>query len=500
MFPSCSPSPLIAFILFSLIGFLLLSHRHRHPALLQSVFTDRHGDDYLIPTETFISIALNWCIDKIPRFSKSFELIAPDFDLDNQEYVDSSVIYILLCGGIGLLFFVIILLFFLIRYACGCCGGKSLPRRGYSRSSVAGLRITIVIFSFGLEGVLLYSYFANSDFHRAWSKLLPIFVGLGETLEKDVREIQSHFPEIPSGQKVWDQFAAALKQDLNFSTRWVLGQTTWMENTLTGFEGWRMAAVLLNLILSTVGCSVGVAAGSVSRGLPVIIMIILNTIATIFIFFSAGTHFAGSKMLVEYCDEIDYFLEPSNSEIIPMRLQFFAPCVASPVFPLIQDYYIVNMVMKCDELNGLFNESEIWDEVGSPLKYSPATFWNVSSSFYKDKIGKMPETELRERAEIVVEEAVNWSQMFQVMDRNQQCRPSKETIDGEYFLFCIYLKSNLDMLTMTQLIGGILIIVITAVALPAIKKFEWAGNANLAGVFNGQRRANLNRARAKREG
>jgi hypothetical protein len=228
-------------------------------------------------------------------------------------------------------------------------------------------------------------------------------------------------------------------------------------------------------------------------------MICLNAIASIFIFFSAGTHFAGSKILVEYCDEISFYLDPQNKDVIPMRLQYFTPCVASPVFPYVQEYYIINGVMNCEKLKDAFNESNLWHDEDATLRNSPPTLWNVSHTFYAQKIGEIDNVTLAAEANDAREKAMYWSSLFFILDENQQCKHSKETMSGENFLFCTYLRDNLDMLTLTQVVGAVLILVITGLGIPAIKKFEWAGNANLAGMFNGQRRANLNRARAKRK-
>jgi hypothetical protein len=489
---------LLLFLSFTVGGFILLSFRS-HIGGVHEVYTDRHGDEYLIPTASWIQTAIDFCLEHIPRFTKKFELIDPGFDLDNLQYLESSVMYIILCGAIGLLILVVVILFFVLRYLCGCCGGKTLPRRGYSEASIAGVRITLVILSFVLEGFLLYSYFANSDFHSACKKLIKVFVGVGEQLEADLAIIQGNLPTPPSGQVVFDKLHDLMVADIAFSTRWAVGQVAWMEDTLMSFESWRMAAVLLNLILSTVSCSVGIAAGSVSRGLPVIIMILLNSVACVFVFFSAGTHFAGSKILVEYCDEIEYYLEPGNSEVIPNRLQYFSPCVASPVFPYIQDYYVIHAVSLCNQLFKLFEESEIWEQPTNPLRFSPPHFWNVSSSFYSGQVAAIPEDDIKTEAATTLQDAISWSDLFAVLDRNQQCKPSKDAMAGEHFLFCSYLRDNLDMLTLTQVFGALLLLGITIIGIPAIKKFEYAGNAGMKGVFNGQRRINMNKARAKRK-
>jgi hypothetical protein len=110
----------------------------------------------------------------------------------------------------------------------------------------------------------------------------------------------------------------------------------------------------------------------------------------------------------------------------------------------------------------------------------------------------MPEADLRKKALAAQQSAAHFAHIFSLIEKNQQCRTSKETLIGENFLLCTYLRENLEMLTLTQILGGILIIIVTIVGIPAIKKFEWAGKANTVRVVKAQRQENLKTVLTKR--
>jgi hypothetical protein len=466
-------------------------------APLQELYTDRHGESWHVPVITIVTDVVNWFIKLIPRFSKKFQLVDPDFDLENQFYLDSSIMYIVLTGILGLVFLLVIALFFLCRYVFKCCGGKELPRKGYTQSSIACVRISLVIFSFFLEGVLLYGYFANSDFDRALGKLVDTFKGIGPKLEQEMNVIIAALPNV-SGQVIYDTpgYADIFRQDLAFSSRAAVSQSKLTEDLVGRFEGVRMALILLNLIIATVSCSVGVAAGSLFKGLPVIIMIIMNGVAGCLIFFSAGAHFAGAKMVFEFCDDIAFYLDAGADELLPMRLQFFVPCLSSPVFPFLQDYFVIGSVRRCESLTDTLRETNVWD---NELMYSVPRWFNVSSPWYAQKIENISDNALKQEARQKLGDAVSFARVWQLVDDNRQCRFSREEMRGERFLFCTYMRISLDMLTLTQIVGAILLVIITCIGIPAVKKFEYAGFVGFEGRFNAGNQAPQRSPKAKRK-
>ena len=480
------------------VGFLATYARFGR-AQLNAVYTDRRGKTWRVPTEGLVTKATNFVIESVPRLSKSFSIVSPDFDLESDEYVYSSVMYIVLVGAVGLLFLLCIILFFLIRYACGCCGGRKLPRRGYSQSEVTCTRMTLVIFSFLFEGVVIYGYFANTDLHSSLTTLVDVFTDVGTTLRTQMGKLIESLPKDSTGNTVYDKYQEDFKKDMEFSTRFASGQGEFMKDVMGRFEGLRMAMILTSLTLATIGCAIGIAAGSVNKGIPVIIMIILNTVAGTIIFFSAGAHFAGSKIVYEYCDEMDYYLELGNAEVIPTRLQFFMPCIASPVFPFIQDYYAINSILLIDDFTAKMKGTNVWNDEKTKLQYSPAHWFNVTDEFYPIQIEKLDDEAKKTEAQTAYDKAVNFTNLLLILDENAQCAYSKSEMRAEHFLMCKYMKDNLDMLTMSQAVGGVLLLIITFSGIPAIREFEWAGRANLGGILNGQKKFSGKKARPKRK-
>jgi hypothetical protein len=218
-----------------------------------------------------------------------------------------------------------------------------------------------------------------------------------------------------------------------------------------------------------------------------------------FIFFSAGTHFAGSKLIFEYCDEIQYYLEAGNTEIIPMRLQFFVPCIASPLFPFLEQYYIVNTVQRVDHFNNLLKSTNVYHQKGSPLRESLAFWFNVSDPYYVQVIAETDNATLRQQLNQSQADAAHFAELLTILNANAHCDFSKEKMREEQWLMCVYAKDNLDMLSAFQVVGAVLLVIITIVAVPAIRQFAYAGKADFGGILNGGRKIGGPKAKAKRQ-
>jgi hypothetical protein len=301
-----------------------------------------------------------------------------------------------------------------------------------------------------------------------------------------------------TGSSLYAQYRDRFKKDMAFSVRYTKSQSESMKRIVAGAESTREGLFLLSLILATIGCSIGVAAGTLSKGVPVLVMIIVTTLATTIIFFSAGAHFAGSKMVYEFCDEIELYLSPNNEDPLPKRLQFFTPCLDSPVFPYIQDYYVVSAVEATNVINELFKQSNVWADPNSMLSVSPAYWFNVSSEYYKTQIQLTTDETLRDSLNANYANATASVSLYQSLAQHRKCAYSKNEMREEKFLFCTYTRNNLDMSTVSQIVGAILLIIIVLTGIPAIRKFEWAGNANLMGVVNGGQKVNNASPKAKR--
>ncbi|OHT14946.1 hypothetical protein TRFO_14592 [Tritrichomonas foetus] len=480
--------PLFFFAASVIIGYTA-TYIQKGSSSLNEVYVDVHGDSWRVPTDGFITQITNKAINAIPRFNYKFQTITPLFDLDNTDYVQSTLLYIVLCGGFGLLFFVIVMLFFIFRYICGCCGGKALPRRGYSQTMINSVRISLIVFSFIFEGILMYGYFANSDLHGSLTKVVGHFSDIGDEIEKDMVLIIEKITEAPDTYNhLLNNNKKQMIEDLNFSTRYAVEQTKIMHRFVRKFENLRMALILLNLVLSTVGCAVGIAAGSVMRGCVMIIMVIMNTISTVFFFFSTGAHFAGAKIVYEYCDEISYYISDVHfNERIPMRLQYFIPCVNSPLFSYLNDYFAQTAVTDINALMELYKTADVYADNSTMLYCSPPMWFNVTDAFYNDLFNRIADTSKKFEVLHKYETAKSTSTDLSTLDRERLCTFSKQKMKDESFLMCKYTKDNLDMITMSQAIGCLLVIIIICIGLPAIKKFEWAGNANLGGILNGKK-------------
>jgi hypothetical protein len=342
--------------------------------------------------------------------------------------------------------------------------------------------MAMALFSFLLEGCLIYGYFANTDLDISLWTLVERFVNASNKSHEDIQALIQALPD-KIGNPVYDENPALFKTDLDFSSRWANDQTRVMESILNRFEGQRMALILLDLILATVGCAIGIASGSISKAWPVWLMVGVNCVATAIIFFSAGAHFAGSKMVFEFCDEIAYYLEDGNTDPIPMRLQYFVPSVRAPVFPYITNYFAVTAVEAVEQLIKKWKESNTW----SIVKHVQPVSFNVSEPFYAEQVGATTNETVRGELQGLLENAAPFSRFLKAIDVNDQSTHTRSILRDEKFLTCSYLKDNMDMLAAAQVVGAVLLAIVTALGVPAIKQFAYAGKARLGGVLNGNR-------------
>lgn len=449
------------------------------------VMVDRHGR-WRIPTNGGVTQTVNKFINAFPRFDSQFNVVDPQFDMDNEYYNESTITYILLFGFIGVAFMVIICIFLLARYCCNCCGGKNVRRKGYKESSINFYRYAIIILSFVLEALLIYGYFANTDLHNSLSVLTDSFVNTSKQLMQqfDVVKLPDSIPGLENVNM------SLLEEDLSFSVRYASGQADIMKNFLDTFEAYRMGIIIANLIAATLGCSLGIAAGSVRKGTPVLIMVILFAVADCLFFFSFGIHFSGSKIIYDFCTDVDPYLDPGNDEFLPLRLQFFVPCVSSPIFPFINDYfnyYGLDATQKFIDHAKSNNYTEIVE------KY--VQWFNISDSSVSEAVNtKKDDSSLAS----LYETALNKTSIMTIIDQSMTCRWSKNELRLDSFLLCTYAKDNIDMIMMTQGLGCIVLIVLTLLGIPAIKRFKYAGNANLEGVLDANKRFMGKKAKAKR--
>ena len=422
-----------------------------------STYTDKFGNKWRVPLNNIGKTVLDSIINYIPRIDRKFSCISPDFDLEDKEYLDSSLMYIYISVGIGLIFFTYSILKLVLVNFFNVCGKNTIPRRGYPKYSIAKTRLTIIITAFFFEGVLFYGYFANRDLHNVINVLMKTFQSLKGEMDTNMTTFINSIPNKTSNE-FFNENRELFIQDLNFSVRYAKNLLKKMSNIVNKYEGVRMTMILINLVLSTFSCSVGIASGNISKGFVVIIMIILNAIAGLFLSISWGVHFAGSKIAYEYCDELSSYIQKDDKENVPNRLRFFVPCVNSPIIELLKNHYVVNAIIDIKNFNHKYKKS------------LPVYFNNITSYYYKNYYGNDNQD---------FNNTLKSSSLLNLLLNFNECQKSFIVMKEENFLFCTYMKENLNMLMVSQGLGFIFILILTIIAFPAIKKFEFAGKANI---------------------
>ena len=156
-----------------------------------STYTDKFGNKWRVPLNNIGKTVLDSIINYIPRIDRKFSCISPDFDLEDKEYLDSSLMYIYISVGIGLIFFTYSKYKLVLVNIFNVCGKNTIPRRGYPKYSIAKTRLTIIITAFFFEGVLFYGYFANRDLHNVINVLMKTFQSLKGEMDTNMTKYRT---------------------------------------------------------------------------------------------------------------------------------------------------------------------------------------------------------------------------------------------------------------------------------------------------------------------
>jgi hypothetical protein len=452
---------------FAIIGIIGLLWYRGTP--FANVFIDSHDKEWRDPNNNTFNFIAEWLIDKIPRVTLSFKKIDTTFDIDNEEYLQSSLLYILFGLFIAIVFAVTSILILVLVHYFGFCGGRTIPRVGYSTFQIDATRGTILVFSFILEGMLIYGYFANSDLDLAMRTLLDRFGQYSDVVQDSFDIIINSLPDNMSSYYNKELFV----KDLQYSKRTAKMQNEKTMGLFSSFESYRMVLIILGLIAATIACSVGIAAGAVHRSWPIMVMVIFSIVGAFILVFSFSLHFAGSKILREFCTDTGSYFDERNERFLPQRLQFFIQCVNSPLYSFISDYYIINAMLKTQDFASLLPASE------SKIP----TYNNISDVYYQQLVKSEANPAKRANMQQKLNAAVNFSNSTQVVDRSMTCRWSREMYRNEQYLMCVYTADAIEMLMLSQGIAAFLMIIITFIAMSAIKKFKWAASVNMKSTF-----------------
>lgn len=441
------------------------------------MYTDQHGDEWKIPTQNFLNTAIEWIIDLIPRSSYKFQQLDLTFDMDNEEYLQSQYLYIFFAIGLGALVVMVCIIFFCARYICKCCGGTQIKRGGYTEAEVNSERGTLIVFSFLIEACLIYGIFSNNDVSNAVDTLIENFKNITSQYPSQFESVFESLPKVSSSFSNYynyDMFQKDLQFTISFTTR------TQNSNfqTINFWETIRYIIVILNIITTTLACALGIAAGSVRRSGPVIGMIILSGLSGLLLFISFGWHFAGTKTLLEYCREAGDQIS-SSDEFLPNRFQYFVPCVSSPLYSYITDYYFITAITETEKVRDRLKKV-----TNTTIAESLPLFTNLTDSFYDEALSFVPESE-RDAAKEELKEARAIAVPASILEQSHTCRWTKERLQGEDFLLCKYTLDALEMLTLCQLIAAIIMVFAMTSAMGAVKVFQWAGTAGISGANKG---------------
>jgi hypothetical protein len=240
-----------------------------------------------------------------------------------------------------------------------------------------------------------------------------------------------------------------------------------MRSTMSTIEGLRFFLIIANLIATTVACSLGITAGSIMRPGLLGIMIGMNTGTSVVIILSFAVHVSIGKSLREYCD-LTY--QYSRSDLIPpMRVQYFVPCLTSPLYDDLFDHYCRSMLLGREELHTVLKNHN------SGMYIPPSML--LSDPMVEEAIGAMKNDEISG----IYANAKSEEEMFKLVDNLYNCRWTKARWQADDFVVCRYGLNAVDMIMIIQALAWVVVVLLIFGSIPSLNKFRWAWKADVFG-------------------
>lgn len=480
--------PHIILLLAAFVGYNMF-YNNLFSSPLADTYKDSFGEEWRVPPPNFISTGLNIVYDYIPRVNFSFKLIPFTFDPQNSNYLQSAYIYLLISLAFGVFITLLIILVLVSKFCCNCCGGKSIPREGYSTYDIDSSRGFLLVASFIVEFMLILSFFANTEVDKS---MLTIRQRIYNYAQEKIGRLDNFTKLIEEDKlNITDTFynKSLFEADLKYSKRAIIYYANQSRSQLNVLEVCRMILVIATLAASTVACTFGIVAGTIYRPWPIWIMIYMSLILIPVSWAAFGLHYAIGRSLYEFCTDIKPYISLGSRSSIPQNLQYFFHCVNSPVFLYIDNYILLNSLLDIRNYTSKFNETgyklTTATNCTAPFKELEPYIFNISDPYYSNIITDCIIEDKRDDVNDILEQSRNISSIATYFYELDKCRDTKADYRNEEFLICTYTQYNMQQLTVTQGLAAFFLIFIAFSGIGSILKFKWTEITGLA-KFDGQ--------------
>lgn len=427
-------------LLLSFVSILAYGYVYKTYYGKYEIVIDKFGT-WVYPSNNSLISTLDYVVREFPRFYYTLSIVLPEFDLENTYYSNTNDVYILIMFAAGVIFLVSVYVVCFLKICLGKCGGIYYMRNGYKPYFAFALRYSMLLLSFSVVGILIYGYFANTDLHLSLTTLRDLFKDYSEELIEQVDQVIENIPSSIDN-------ATAIKEDMRIQRAIIDYATNSASSYISGFETLRYLIAIFNSITATIGCAIGITAGSITGRVPLYIMIGMFAFSFAFFALSSAVHFAGAKSIVEFCDAIQPYLETDNDEYIPGSLQYFIRCFASPYLNSFHDEFIAQELATFNsQINGCTVD-------GVTPNYADIEMFSDSAC-----------------TDINMTQAKKTAIGLRAVVSRDTCAWTKEKYRDTYFLLCIYSRTNLEMTMLTQFAGGLAIGILTVLGVIGIKVF-----------------------------
>lgn len=394
------------------------------------------------------------------------------FDLDGAAFKKAMLTQLAPGIVIGVLAIVSGFLFCGLRYGADKCGGRKLPRGGYTRRQrltlfglfAAFLTLFIIASVIGISNSIVFGKAERDVLGRFEAGLrsqqanmdvtYKNFLDTGYVLNQTLATAYNLEPGV-------DQAGAALAHYLK------------TQSSIASFENARTLICVLAFLVSVLSGIFGLLSAMMRRGVLSTIMMLLGFSALLVMWVNAGLHTATAGALASFCAEVTPFttstriLEPYGAQDSRQGLAFLATC---PPMDIRERYRNAITVSLADDVATFdrLNSARAYPSIG----FNATTAFNDIAKIQRDINAVKRVGNFDNNMQIVIDRMTNGVTLLQDIRNIYFCKIVRELYIFSQYKICSELPAAAKIISAVSYFVGIILAPAVVCAILGMKRFK----------------------------
>lgn len=394
------------------------------------------------------------------------------FDLDGASFKKAMLTQLAPGVVIGVLAIVSGFLFCGLRYGADKCGGRKLPRGGYTRRQrltlfglfAAFLTLFIIASVIGISNSIVFGKAERDVMSRFEAGLRGQQANMDATFKnfKDpgyvLNQTLATMYDLEPGV---DQAAAAVSQYLK------------TQSSIASFENARTLICVLAYLVSVMSGVFGLLSAMMRRGVLSTIMMLLGFAALLVMWVNAGFHTATAAALGSFCAEVRPFtsstriLEPYGAQGTRQGLAFLATCPPMSIRERYRDAISTALAQDVTTFDRL-NSAKAYPSIG----YNASTAFNDIAKIQRDINAVKRVGNLDNNMQILIDRMTNGVTLLQDVRNIYMCKIVRELYIFNQYKICSDLPAAAKIISVVSYFVGLILAPAVTCAILGMKRFK----------------------------